>query len=331
VQAGVKVEIKALAERFNLPVVLTPMAKGLLAEDHAAYAGVLFHALSDIVGQTHQQADLVLAIGYDPVEFNLESWMPAAPLINIDVAPVDIDREKYRVPADVTGDIPASLNYFLELPAERKDWDLQALAQRRAAMFAKLAPTPDQAFGPKAALAILREALPANGIMTCDVGAHTHLIGQQWRTPEPKLQLMTNGWSSMGFGIPAAIAAKLARPDRTVCAVLGDGGFLMTVGELATAARLNLRIVFVLLTDNDLALIRIKQEKKHHPIYGTVVRTHGTIGAQNLFGVPVTTATTREEFRTQLAAAFEQDGPTLVEAVIDSREYDSVVLKRDKP
>jgi thiamine pyrophosphate-dependent acetolactate synthase large subunit-like protein len=79
---------------------------------------------------------------------------------------------------------------------------------------------------------------------------------------------MTNGWSTMGFGIPAAIAAKLMHPERKVCAVVGDGGFLMTAGEIATAIRCKLNIVILLLTDNDLALIRIKQEKKGNPIYG---------------------------------------------------------------
>ena len=82
-------------------------------------------------------------------------------------------------------------------------------------------------------------------VLTVDVGAHLHLIGQQWRTPEPQKLLMTNGWSSMGFAIPAALAAKICHPELLVAAIMGDGGFLMGVGELATAKRLNLKIVFV--------------------------------------------------------------------------------------
>jgi acetolactate synthase-1/2/3 large subunit len=80
-------EIRKLAETHKIPVVLTPMAKGMLAEDHPCYAGVVFHALSNIVGETHQEADLVVAAGYDPVEFNYESWMPkTAKLISFDVS-----------------------------------------------------------------------------------------------------------------------------------------------------------------------------------------------------------------------------------------------------
>jgi acetolactate synthase-1/2/3 large subunit len=197
-------------------------------------------------------------------------------------------------------------------------------------MFAKLAPS-NAGFGPKGALAILREALPKDGIMNCDVGAHTHLIGQLWKTPAPGLQIMTNGWSTMGFGIPAAIAAKLNCPDRSVCAVVGDGGFLMTAGELATAVRLDLKIVVLVLTDNDLALIRIKQEKKGNPIYGTPIRVSGTVGGDNIFGVPVRRAGDGASLRKELDAAFAVEGPVIVEAIVDSREYDSVVLKKDKP
>jgi acetolactate synthase-1/2/3 large subunit len=135
----------------------------------------------------------------------------------------------------------------------------------------------------------------------------------------------------MGFGIPAAIAAKLMRPEAPVSAVVGDGGFLMTAGELATAVRCKLKIVVVVLTDNDLALIRIKQEKKGNPIYGTPIRREGTIGGNNIFGVPVRTAKDASALRSALEAAFAADGPMIVEALVDSREYDGVVLKKDRP
>ena len=329
VRAGVGDRIRALAERHSLPVVLTPMAKGMLPEDHHCYAGVVFHALSDVVGQTHQMADLVVAIGYDPVEFNFESWMPRVPLVNIDTVAADIDSTTYPNVVNVTGSIPDSIRQLFDLAPKDTAWDFGAIGERRAEIFAKLAPPPGS-FGPRAALAILRDVLPAGGIMTCDVGAHTHLIGQAWRTPAPGLQIMTNGWSTMGFGIPSAIAAKLVHPEKQVCTVVGDGGFLMTAGEIATAIRSRLNVVIVLLTDNDLALIRIKQERKGNPVYGTPIRERGTIGGDNIFGAPVWTAHDAASFRKHLNAAFASDGPVIVEAVVDSREYDSLVLKKDK-
>src|SRR5258708_2815198 len=330
VQAKLQGKIQALAGKHKIPVVLTPMAKGVLPEDHPCYAGILFHALSDKVGLTHQQADLVLAVGYDPVEFNYESWMPkSASLVSFDVEAADIDREAYDVAVDAVGDIGASLSAILALKPVPNDWDLAAMAERRAAMFEKLRPS-NTGFGPKGALAVLREVLPGDGIMTCDVGAHTHLIGQMWPTPAPGLQIMSNGWSTMGFGLPAAIAAKLNFPEKHVCTVVGDGGFLMTAGELATAIRHNVKIVVLLLTDNDLALIRIKQQKKGNPIYGTPVRDRGTIGSDNIFGVPVRCARDAVALRKELESAFAADGPVIVEAIVDSREYDDIVLKKDK-
>lgn len=329
VEAGLQAQAQALAEKFSIPVVLTPMAKGMLSEDHPCYAGVLFHALSDIVGETHRDADLVVAIGYDPVEFNFEAWMPSVPLINIDIEPVDIDREAYPDVIDVTGDARPTLDRLLQMQIPQKQWDMEALSARRALIASKLSPD-NAALGPTKVLSVLRELLPKDGIMACDVGAHTHLIGQKWRTPAPRKQLMTNGWSTMGFGIPAAIAAKLTFPDVPVCAVVGDGGFLMTVGELATAVRYALPIVIVVLTDNDLALIRIKQEKKGNPIYGTPVREKGTIGGDDLFGVPVRTVSDEASLRTALADALAANAPVIVEAIVDSREYDSLVLKKDK-
>ncbi len=332
VTSNVQEQIIALAERCKVPVVISPMAKGLLSESHPCYAGVLFHALSDVVGQTHQQADLVLSIGYDEIEFNYEDWMPnTAPLVSIDIVETDLDSNNYTLACDVIGNIKTSVEALLNsVDANEKDWDLAALAIRKSDMFARMSSKKD-AFGPCAALGILREKLPQDGIMTCDVGAHIHLIGQKWPTPKPGLQIMTNGWSAMGFAIPSAITAKLCNPATPVCSVVGDGGFLMTAGELAVAVREKLKIVFVLFTDNDLALIRIKQEKKANPIYGTPIRERGTIGGDNIFGVPVLKAFDSAEFNSALDDAFAQEGPVIVEAILNSREYDDLVLRKDKP
>ncbi|NRA83865.1 MAG: thiamine pyrophosphate-binding protein, partial [Gammaproteobacteria bacterium] len=327
---GIESTIKALIEKFKVPVVITPMAKGILAENHPCYAGVLFHALSDVVGQTHQQADLVINIGYDEIEFNYEDWIPNVPLVGIDIVATDIDQEEYTLALDVIGNISASVKALAATQTPEKDWDLTALAIRKSDMFARMSPQ-NNAFGPTAALDILRDKFPNNGIMTCDVGAHIHLIGQKWPTPAYGKQIMTNGWSSMGFALPSAIATKLTLPEMPVCCVVGDGGFLMTAGELAVAVREKLNIVFVLFTDNDLALIRIKQERKDNPNYGMTIRSRGTIGGDNIFGVPVVKAYDKAEFSDALTTAFLQDGPIIVEAILNSREYDSLVLRKDKP
>ena len=321
--------IRKIVDKHHLPVVLTPMAKGLLPEDHRCYAGVLAHACSDLVAQTHQQADLVIGIGFDPVELNYEDWLPHAPLIHLDTRAADLDTDAYTLACDLVGDMLPALQRLADLDDTGNQWDLEALARRRSQMFGALAPAKNT-FGPKAVLDILRAFLPEDGLMTCDVGAHLHLIGQQWRTPAPDLQLMTNGCSSMGFAIPAAIAAKLSRPDKQVCCVVGDGGFLMTVGEIATALRLDLHIVFILITDNHLALIRLKQTNKDYPHYETRLYGKAYESAKSFFGAPVLTASSQEEYRQALDRAFGARGPIIVEALVDPDEYDSLLLKGNR-
>ncbi len=330
VTSGAQTQILRFAEKYKLPVILSPMAKGMISQSHPCYAGVLFHALSDIVAQTYQQADLVLSIGYDEVEFNYEDWMPNVSLIGIDIVATDLNTDEYCLACDVIGDIQHTVEQLAQLEFSEKKWDLSAVATRKADMFAQMTSIKG-ALGPCVALDILRDKLPEDGIMTCDVGAHLHLIGQKWPTPQPDLQIMTNGWSAMGFAIPAAISAKLTNPNTSVCAVIGDGGFLMTAGELAVAVREQLHIVFVLFTDNDLALIRIKQEKKSNPIYGTPIRGSGTIGGDNIFGVPVIRAFTPNEYEIALDNAFASAGPIIVEAILNAKEYDELVLKNNKP
>ena len=321
--------IRRIAETHRVPVVLTPMAKGLVSEDHPAYAGVLFHALSDIVAETNRQADLVVGVGYDPIEFNYEDWLPDAPLVHLDIVGADIDRSRHTVALEVVGELAPALEALASVESDPKDWDFTALAERRERMFGKLSPDGKR-FGPVAALDTLRRILPEQGIMTCDVGAHTHLIGQQWRTPAPNLQIMTNGWSSMGYGVPAAIGAKLCRPDRPVVCVTGDGGFLMMAGEMATARRLGLPLVFLVFVDRRLELIRIKQERKGYPRYGTFLHGQEYASPASLFGVPVISVSNLSEYESALEKAFAAEGPVVVEAFIDGEEYDGLILHEHK-
>jgi acetolactate synthase I/II/III large subunit len=327
VRLGVRDEILKLIDKYSIPIVLTPMAKGMIPEDHPCYVGVLSHALANMVGETHQQSDLVIGIGYDPVELNYEDWMPNAPLIHIDTRSADIDKTQISLGCNVVGNIKMAIVSLLASNCGKKDWNLEKLAIQRRTMFEMLK-APLGSFGPRQILQSLRDILPKDGIMTSDVGAHLHLIGQQWVTPSPECQIMTNGCSSMGFAIPAAIAAKLSCPDREVCCVLGDGGFNLSAGELATAYRLNLKIVFVIINDASLSLIRIKQNKKGFKPYATqLASSKKDPSANHYFGVPVITATNEIEYQYALKEAFSWNGPLIIEAVVDAEEYNNLVLQ----
>ena len=180
-------------------------------------------------------------------------------------------------------------------------------------------------FAPHHALDILREALPGDGILAYDVGAHTHQIASQWRTDLPKTLLATNGWSSMGYGMPAAFAAKLVYPQRAVVCVVGDGGFQMTAGELSLARRLNLAVPVIVLNDGWLGLMKVKQERRNYPLSGVRLGVPPESPA-HYFGVPCRAAKSPEEFRAALDWAFSLDGPSVIEAFVDAAAYSATVF-----
>jgi len=311
-------------------VVLTPMAKGLFPEDHPMYAGVLFHALSNIVAETYGEADLVIGVGYDPVEFNYEDWMPQVPLIHIDSKDADLNTTQIPEVLNINGNLKTALNELLKLGNAPKKWDQSRLVEQREKLVQQLTPKPGS-FGPLAVLHELRLALPEEGILTVDVGAHLHLAGQQWHTPAPQKLLMTNGWSGMGFALPAALAAKMCNPDLPVVALMGDGGFYMTAGELATARRLNLKVVFVVIYDNSLSLINIKQAKKgYDQHYGTDLTVLPEEPVNHYFGMPVIRANDLVTYQKALEEAFKADGPVVLEVLVDPSEYKKIVLKANK-
>ena len=144
-----------------------------------------------------------------------------------------------------------------------------------------------ESFTAHAAIDAVRRALPRDGILAFDVGAHTHQIASQWTAHAPKTFQITNGWSSMGFGLPGAIAAKLARPDLPVVCLIGDGCFQMTCGEVATAKRLGITLPIVVLDDRWLALIKVKQIRRQFPLYGTELQAEDyREPPAHYFGVP---------------------------------------------
>jgi acetolactate synthase-1/2/3 large subunit len=195
------------------------------------------------------------------------------------------------------------------------------LAEHRRSFHAALRPA-SSSFTAHAAIDAVRRALPRNGLLSFDVGAHTHQIASQWTARAPKSFHITNGWSSMGFGLPGAIAAKLARPDLPVVCLLGDGCFQMTCGEVATAKRLGLTLPVVVLDDRWLALIKVKQIKRQFPLYGTELQTEAyREPPAHYFGVPAMGASSTDALEAAVTDALDAHGPTVIEAVVDSEHY----------
>ena len=250
-------------------------------------------------------------------------WLPPVSLLHVAGEPAYVDVID-RLEHQAVGDLGYAVRRLAALPPARNEWDDAELAAFRAGLERGIR-LPGEGFQPWEALDIMRELFPRDGILTCDVGAHTHLVATQWRVTAPETLLVSNGWSSMGYAIPAALGARLARPDRPVAAVMGDGCFLMMAGEMATAARLGLNIPFVILNDQWLALIKVKQERKRYAYSGVEVVETPPPPPAEYFGVPNRVARTPAEFRAAFAAALRADGPTVVEAMVRPEIYSTIL------
>ena len=141
--------------------------------------------------------------------------------------------------------------------------------------------------------------------------------------------LITNGWSGMGFGIPAALAAKLVRPSSAVVCVTGDGGFLMMAGELMTARRYNLPVIIVVFSDGELNLIRLKQSWKNLQHYATSLYSADMFGSDIFLGINVITADSEISFRKALNESLNINRPVIINARIDPDDYKWLVVRKE--
>jgi acetolactate synthase-1/2/3 large subunit len=225
----------------------------------------------------------------------------------------------------VIGDLDAAIGDLATRPPLEPAWRRAEFADQRARFDVALRP-PVNAFAPHQAIDAVRAALPADGILSFDVGAHTHQIASQWIAHGPRSFLSTNGWSSMGFGLPSAIAAKLAAPERPSVCILGDGCFQMTCGELAVAKRIGGALPIVVLDDGWLSLIQVKQARRHLALYGTdLVRAENEVPPAHYFGVPVVAVRDAQALRDAVTRALAVDHPVVIEARVDSSHYMTTV------
>jgi acetolactate synthase-1/2/3 large subunit len=316
-------ELLRFLQRQQIPFVTTMHAKGFLPENHSNWAGVIGRARRTDVKAFTDKADLILAIGYDPIEINYEDWVNQAPIVHVSTEAAE-QSGRLNFLWNKACHLDAAIEAMSGIEIAVNDWSAQEWQQHRVALERALRPGGGN-FSPHDALDILRESLPGDGILAYDVGAHTHQIATQWRADLPRTMLATNGWSSMGYGMPAAYGAKLVFPERAVIAVVGDGGFQMTAGELALARRLNLAVPVIVLNDGWLGLMKVKQERKNYPLSGVHLGAPPESPA-HYFGVPCRSAKTPEQFRAALDWAFALGGPSVIEAFIDAEAYSATVF-----
>jgi acetolactate synthase-1/2/3 large subunit len=253
-------ELEAFAERLNIPVANTFMAKGVVPFRHPMALGTVGLQAKDYINCGFDHADVIVCVGYDLVEYHPYLWHRTRDrkLIHIDSSPAEVDAS-YCVEVGVVGDIKHSLSRLAEAAQPHAGHRMRPL---REALIEEMNQHRDDLsvpLKPQKIIWDLRTALGMEDIVICDVGAHKLWMARMFRCEYPNTCIISNGFASMGIAVPGAVAAKLAFPERAVVAVTGDAGFLMNSQEIETAQRLKVPFVILIWNDNGYGLIEWKQ------------------------------------------------------------------------
>jgi acetolactate synthase-1/2/3 large subunit len=314
-----------LAEKAGAPVITTYKAKGVMPETHALSLGAagLSPGADTILLDLVQCSDLLLLVGYDPIEMR-QPWLDPAPAHRIvEIADTAYRHGMHQAGMNVLADLPATLG-ALHARIDRKNstWTGGEIHQAREALRDRVARS---GWGPHEIIRCLNLVHRPGDIVTVDSGAHRILLSQMWQAHEPLTLLQSAGFCTMAAALPLAIGAAVTEPGRRITAVMGDGGLEMGIGELATARDLGVKLTVVLFQDESLALIALKQRASGLKRCGVGVgQTDFAAVAQGFGGHGVTVDTT-DDFRSALAAAHERDGLSLIACRFPEEAYENAL------
>jgi acetolactate synthase-1/2/3 large subunit len=320
-------QLRKFCEQTNIGVMSTFMAKGCVDKDAEQCMFTIGLGSRDRMSFLIDQADLVITLGFDMVEYHPSLWNPNSnkKIIHADFLPAEIDQH-YHPQIELIGDIAHTLE---ELNARAKSrakfyYDTKKQKQIRQDMLDDLAEYKDDdtkgSIRPQKVLWDARQVLGPHDILLSDVGAHKMWIARYFHCHEPNTCLIPNGFCSMGFALPGAIAANLVYPDRRILGIAGDAGFLMNVQEMETAKRLNSNIVMMVWEDHEYGLIAWKQQNefgKHtdlsfdNPDWELLAKSFGWNGYY---------VDNSKVLQSTLETAFNDGAPSLVVVPIDYRE-----------
>jgi acetolactate synthase-1/2/3 large subunit len=331
-------QLRMLCEKTGIGVITTFMAKGAVDMDADYCLYTIGLGSKDHVSRAIDDADLVITLGFDMVEYHPHLWNPKRDksIVHADFLPAEIDAH-YHPDVELIGDLAHALwmlNERVDATAGGFDFDFSGQRQVRADMWADIAEHRDDAtqgsIRPQKALWDAREVLGANDLLLSDVGAHKMWIARHYQCHEPNTCLIPNGFCSMGFALPGAIAASLIEPDRRVLAVCGDGGFLMNVQEMETATRLGVRPVVMVWEDHSYGLIAWKQQNEFQRHTDLAFDNPDWLKLADAFGWHGYRVENSAALRDTLDDAFAQNGPSLVVVPIDYRENQILTRKLGK-
>ncbi|MFP4697581.1 MAG: biosynthetic-type acetolactate synthase large subunit [Eubacteriales bacterium] len=333
--------LRSIVEKTNIPVVSTLMGLGVFPVNNPLFIGMVGMHGAYSANMAISNCDVLIAIGTrfnDRVTTHLESFASNAKIIHVDIDASEINK---RVLADVTingdaYDILNKINSNIKLTAEISPWinQLKIWANYNNKSIS------EKAFRPSCLINEINDYFP-DALVTTDVGQHQMWTAQNYRFKEPRTFLTSGGMGTMGFGLPSAIGAQIANPNKRVVSISGDGGFQMNIQELATAVQLELPLIIVIFNNTYLGMVRQWQQLMYDKNYaGTCLRrrkscpkvcnapntncpiyTPNFIEVAKAYGANGYRACTVEELNTALIKAkTSEDTPTVIELLIEQEE-----------
>jgi acetolactate synthase I/II/III large subunit len=312
---------QTLARRVSAPVVCTLMALGVMPPDDPLFMGMLGMHAAMGTNLLLEEADLLVAIGArfdDRATGKVAEFCPQATIVHLDIDAAEIGKIK---PAflGLVGDAADILRRLLDRlpPQHRPAWRARA-AELRTSHPLRHAPRTLDPLHPVNLCRFLGEILPPDTIVTTDVGQHQMWVAQAYPVRRPRTLLTSGGLGTMGFGLPAAIGAALAAPDRRVVCVSGDGSILMNIQELATLAELALPVAVLIFNNAQLGLVRQQQElfygRRYEAAHFTVVPDFAALA--QAFGIRGLRLDFDRDPLGRLAAALAAPGPCVIDIPI---------------
>lgn len=313
--------LRAFIAETGIPSVVTLKGLGAVDAEHPHYLGMLGMHGTKVANLSVQACDLLIAVGArfdDRVTGKLNAFAPHAAVIHLDIDPAELSKLRQ---ANVA--LPGELNMLL--PALAQPLAIDAWRQEVAALKAEYPwryDHPGEAIYAPALLKALSERKPAETVITTDVGQHQMWAAQHMRFSRPENFITSSGLGTMGFGLPAAVGAQVARPEDTVVCISGDGSFMMNVQELGTIKRKQLPIKIVLLDNQRLGMVRQWQQLFFNERYSETNLSDNPdfLTLASAFGIPGQRITRKDQIDAALDALLSSDGPYLLHVSIDELE-----------
>ena len=316
--------LRAFSKATGIPAANTFMGKGGVPPSDPLCLFTVGLGTRDYPAVAIEKADLVIAVGFDMVEYHPKAWNRgnAKSIVHVDMTPAEID-ENYRTVAEVVGDIGAGLDALRAAVEGMARPDPLLYSGERESMLRDFSEHErDQGFPvkPQRILSDVRRFLDQRDIVLSDVGAHKMWIARYLQTEEENTVLISNGFCTMGFALPGAIGAKLAHPDRRVLAICGDGGVMMNIQDLETAVREKLDIVVMVWTDSAYGLIRWKQQSQFGKHTSTSFTNPDWMKLADAFHMAGFRVGKADDLPGALEGAFSAGRPALIEVPVDYAE-----------